>query len=564
MSRLSIVLAVTEDAEYLHASAEAAIAASADLDMEAEFFVVAPASKETAVREQLSAWSHLHVFVRDTDSLAQLYNCGADAATGDAILFLREGVLLQKEVLQALHKALVADEHIGAVGPFTNRTVYEWQYLNAERLAADSVEPSAALKRSWPEPTNSLFLENFALLVRRDVFDGAGRFCTDFPWVGGEDIDLSFRLKCRGYQLLRVPVYLPHADVIFYHIYDMVRSKSRPILLRHWGLDIGLPESLWQEALMAIDWQQDPSLIHATCRSVLLRAPLVSIFLMTYNRPAYFREALESALAQTYPNIEIIIGDFGTDDRTEQLVQAYLADRRIRYVRAPQSPREEHNKIFNPLAQGEFFQWLMDDDILLPDKLTLMVDAFLRHPNVTLVTTQRGVIDAEGRFKGLWKAPMSLYGAYEVLPGANVGRNVLRQCINFLGEPSTVLYRRTSNIPFPEIYEERGYQALGDIVVWLRFLEEGDCVIFTRALGLFRIHADQASSTLTSYILGGMEWCRLLEEYKGSDFLTDEDYHMGMQIIKNTFLHVSFKSISDMVEPHWCQKFEEFFRSLKE
>ena len=274
MKRLSIVLAVTEGAAYLHASAVAAVAASADLDMEAEFFVVAPAAKETTVREQLSAWPHLHIFVRDTDSLAQLYNCGADAATGDAILFLREGILLQQEALHALQKALAADEHIGAVGPFTNRTIYEWQYLNAERLAADGVEPSAALKRSWTEPTNSLFLENFALLVRRDVFDGAGRFCTDFPWVGGEDIDLSFRLKCRGYQLLRVPVYLPHTEVTLYRICDMVRSKARPILLQNWGLDIGLPESLWQKALMAIDWQQDPSLIHATCRSVLLRAPL--------------------------------------------------------------------------------------------------------------------------------------------------------------------------------------------------------------------------------------------------------------------------------------------------
>ena len=108
MKRLSIVLAVTEGAAYLHASAVAAVAASADLDMEAEFFVVAPAAKETTVREQLSAWPHLHIFVRDTDSLAQLYNCGADAATGDAILFLREGILLQQEALHALKKARAA------------------------------------------------------------------------------------------------------------------------------------------------------------------------------------------------------------------------------------------------------------------------------------------------------------------------------------------------------------------------------------------------------------------------------------------------------------------------
>ena len=558
MSRLSVVLAVTEDAEYLHASAEAAIAASADLDMEAEFFVVAPASKETAAREQLSAWPHLHVFVRDTDSLVQLYNCGADAATGDTILFLREGILLQQEALHALHKALAADEHIGAVGPFTNHTVYEWQYLNAERLAADGVEPSAALKRSWPEPTNSLFLENFALLVRRDVFDGVGRFCTDFPWVGGEDIDLSFRLKCRGYQLLRVPVYLPHTEVTLYRLCDMVRSKARPILLRHWGLDIGLPESLWQEALMAIDWQQDPSLIHATCRSVLLRAPLVSIFLMTYNRPAYFREALESALAQTYPNIEIIIGDFGTDDRTEQLVQAYLADRRIRYVRdRTNSPKEEHHLLFEPLAQGDYIQWLMDDDILLPDKLTLMVDAFLRHPNVMLVTSKRGVIDAEGHFMGMWNVPIPLHGSYEVLSGTDIGRTALMECSNFIGEPSIVLYKRMGDIDITTEIVAKGHQFLVDIAIWLHFLAQGDCVIFTHALGLYRHHAAQESMQPNAAIHGIIEWKKLMEEYRDNNVLSEEDYHRGLQKIKE--LSKRYVPLSHMLEPYLRQALEDCY-----
>ena len=558
MKRLSIVLAVTEGAAYLHASVGAAIAVSADLDMEAEFFVVAPASKETATREQLSAWTHLHVFVRDTESLAQLYNCGADGATGDAILFLREGVLLQKEVLQALYKALAADEHIGAVGPFTNRTVYEWQYLNAERLAADGVEPSAALKRSWTEPTDSLFLENFALLVRRDVFDGAGRFCTDFPWVGGEDIDLSFRLKCRGYQLLRVPVYLPHIDTELYRVCDMVRTKSRPLLLQAWGLDIGLPESLWQKALMAIDWQQDPSLIHATCRSVLLRAPLVSIFLMTYNRPAYFREALESALAQTYPNIEIIIGDFGTDDRTEQLVQGYLADRRIRYVRdRTNSPKEEHHLLFEPLAQGDYIQWLMDDDMLLPDKLTLMVDAFLRHPNVTLVTSQRGVIDAEGHFMGMWNVPMSLHGSYEVLSGTDIGKTALMECSNFIGEPSIVLYKCTGDIKIAETIVAKGHQFLVDIAMWLHFLAQGDCVIFTQALGLCRRHGAQESAQRNGPIHAIVEWKKLMEEYRDSNILSKENYHRGLQKIKE--LSKRYVPLSHMLEPYLRQALEDCY-----
>ena len=560
MSRLSIVLAVTEKADYLHDSVVAVVSACMDCDESAELIVVTPTTCAPKATAAITHISDLQVCTVDTNSLAALNNAGRAAASGSRILFLREGILLSASELRELLHALDQNADIGGVGPFSNRTGFEWQYLNAERLAVDGLTPSTEMKHFCPESMNSLFLENFALLVQSDAFDRAGGFCEDFPAVGGEDIDLSFRLKCMGYRLLRVPVYLPHADASVYCVCDMARSYARPILLNKWGLDIGLPESLWQEALMAIDWRQDPALIHATCRSVLLRAPLVSIFLMTYNRPEYFRAALESALAQTYPNIEIIVGDFGTDDRTQQLVQGYLADRRIRYVRGAVSPREEHNKIFNPLA--EFFQWLMDDDILLPDKLTLMVDAFLRHPNVTLVTSQRGVIDADGHYTGLWGIPIPLRGSYELLSGADVGRAVLTKGVNFLGEPSIVLYKRMSAVQFPKTPEERGYDALGDIVAWLSFLEHGDCAIFTRPLGLFRRHANQESKNAANYISAILEWKRLMDEYRGGCFLTEEDYHMGLQMLKEQCLQ--FEPASHRVEPNLRRAFEECYRTVME
>ena len=65
------------------------------------------------------------------------------------------------------------------------------------------------------------------------------------------------------------------------------------------------------------------------------KSPLVSILIPTYNRPHYFKIALESALAQTYPNIEIIIGDDSTNDETEILInEQYLPNyKNITYIR---------------------------------------------------------------------------------------------------------------------------------------------------------------------------------------------------------------------------------------
>ena len=58
--------------------------------------------------------------------------------------------------------------------------------------------------------------------------------------------------------------------------------------------------------------------------------PLVSILIPTYNRPHYFKIALESALAQTYSNIEIIVGDDSTNNETEKLIyRHYLHKHKI-------------------------------------------------------------------------------------------------------------------------------------------------------------------------------------------------------------------------------------------
>lgn len=560
MKSLSIILTVTEEAEYLRSSAEATISAYTSCGEDAELIVVMPTAHIQKAEEALRHITDVEVYAVDTHSLAQLNNHGRAVAAGSRILFMREGVLLDAAGLHSMLDVLDQNEDVAAVGPFTNRTVYEWQYLNAESIEADGALPSVALTDVSPE--SSLFLENFALLVRSDIFDRVGGFCTDFSAFGGEDIDLSFRLKCMGYRLLRVPVYLPHMGAGVYPICDMGRTKARPFLLREWGLDIGLPEVLWQKALMAIDWGQNPALIHATCRSVLLRAPLVSIFIMTYNRPEYFREALESALAQIYPNIEIIVGDFGTDDRTEQLVQAYLGDYRIRYVRAPVSPRTEHNKMFHPLAQGEYIQWLMDDDLLMPDRLTLMVDAFLRHPHVTLVTSQRGVIDAEGTFTGIWNVPMPLYGSYGVFSGADIGKALLTECSNFIGEPSIVLYKNEGDVPIVDMVVAGGHDALADVAMWLRLLTHGDCVIFSRALGFLRRHPNQQGKNPTNFISAVVEWKLLIDKYRNSSFLTEADYRKGVQTVR--WLCAEIKSVLPMEEPQICQKFEECYRSVME
>ena len=124
--------------------------------------------------------------------------------------------------------------------------------------------------------------------------------------------------------------------------------------------------------------------------------PLVSIGISTFNRvESTFPEALDSALAQTYPRLEVVVCDNASEDGT----QAYMAERhdpRIRYHRHPVNIGANAN--FNAcldLATGAYFLLLHDDDLLDPGFVARAVAAIGdRRPGVALAGVR--IIDGEG------------------------------------------------------------------------------------------------------------------------------------------------------------------------
>ena len=315
MSTLSIVLTLTEAGEYLRETAESALAAASAANLAAELIVPVPQGAEAAVQAELRDMPCRILPVAE-EHPAAWNNRGAESASGDLLLFLQEGVLFTAESLGTMERVFFFDERVAAVGPYGNHTIFSWQYHNAETIISNGGDPEEWLQSHEKEAVESAFLEGFALMVRRSVFFQYGGFDAAFIGCSGADLDLSFRLRCAGYTLLRVSTYIPHRAAENCELWDLTRTTMHAPLLERWGLDVGVPEILWRAALDSIDGSLDPALVRATCRSAALRAPLVSIMIPTYNRPNYFRETIESALAQTYPNIEIIVCDNSTDERT--------------------------------------------------------------------------------------------------------------------------------------------------------------------------------------------------------------------------------------------------------
>lgn len=97
-----------------------------------------------------------------------------------------------------------------------------------------------------------------------------------------------------------------------------------------------------------------------------IHSPLVSICIPTYNRVEKLERAVRSALNSTYANIEIIISDNASTDRTQWICEALQAsDGRISYYRQQDNIGATKNFEFaRSLANGKYFMWLSDDDFI--------------------------------------------------------------------------------------------------------------------------------------------------------------------------------------------------------
>lgn len=260
--------------------------------------------------------------------------------------------------------------------------------------------------------------------------------------------------------------------------------------------------------------------------------PLVSIMIPTYNRPLLFEQTLQSTIAQTYENIEILVNDNSTNEDTEFVMQKYLPNSKIRYFRNKEAKCKEDNfSPFEQSARGEYLQWCMDDDILHADKLAMMVPVLRDNPSVALVSSQRGCIDMAGNVideKKINIVPDGLIGmGYN---GKSAGGYMLMDIVNMIGEPTAALFRRKDLAHHYWRADCRGYKTISDVVMWLELLEKGDLYLFREPLSFYRRHSSQEGQQPEIILLSRCEWLKLLIEYheKGV-FIDDEQYQKGKE-----------------------------------
>lgn len=169
------------------------------------------------------------------------------------------------------------------------------------------------------------------------------------------------------------------------------------------------------------------------------REPFISICIPTYNRERFLGEAISSALAQDYPQFEVLVVDDGSTDETATVVHA-CADPRLRYVRQDNGGRPAARNRCIREARGEFILWLDSDDLLLGSVLRDYVRALRQTPDVDVLYGDLESVNEQlqrlriEHYKDWYRRPESLLAVMAFWNGLpNPGTMVRRRCFETFG-----------------------------------------------------------------------------------------------------------------------------------
>lgn len=220
--------------------------------------------------------------------------------------------------------------------------------------------------------------------------------------------------------------------------------------------------------------------------------PLVSVVIPIFNGLPYLIEAVDTVLAQTYSNIELVLVDGGSSDGSREWVEAFEHPRVIKDYLPKGTPAASTWTRASELATGDYVKLLCQDDLLHPNAIELQVADLEAHPSAGLAIAQRDIIDAHGKVLSRARGcaglkPGLVNGVHALEVGAWKGTNIF-------GEPVAVLFRTTNmRAALPWIDEQ---PFLLDMFFYAKILKNSDAVVRLESIGAFRISSSSWSTRL--------------------------------------------------------------------
>jgi glycosyltransferase involved in cell wall biosynthesis len=216
---------------------------------------------------------------------------------------------------------------------------------------------------------------------------------------------------------------------------------------------------------------------------------LVSIIITTYNRHKWLKTAIECALNQTYRPIEVIVVDDGSTPPVEQVYGESFPQ--VRFIfQTNQGPGNARNTALTA-SQGEFIQFLDDDDWLSPEAIEQKIARFRELPQVDAVYSDLFLADQAGNIQGEY------YAAHvRPLPAGDIYQSLVPR--NFIPIHAP-LFRRSPLVRvggFPERIGSEDWECL------VKIAETSAFAFVDQPLGYYRLHDQNATFNFSRQIQG--------------------------------------------------------------
>ncbi|HET6875737.1 MAG TPA: glycosyltransferase family A protein [Acidimicrobiales bacterium] len=228
-------------------------------------------------------------------------------------------------------------------------------------------------------------------------------------------------------------------------------------------------------------------------------SPLVSVLVPTYNAETFVGDCLRSIMAQTYADIELIVVDDRSTDATFEVARETLGGwPGATVLRNDVNLGNLGNaRRLLTMARGPLVKFVCNDDLLAPEAISRLVAALVDHPQAVLATSHRTPIDSSGAPLSLDLIPLPPFPVDALVDGMAAGNDMLCNLRNWIGEPTTVLFRRHLLPPDGDLYKlgDRTVGPNADVAWWLKMLAQGPAVVINEHLSSFRVHPGQVTRT---------------------------------------------------------------------
>lgn len=215
--------------------------------------------------------------------------------------------------------------------------------------------------------------------------------------------------------------------------------------------------------------------------------PLVSIVIPVYNGSNYMKEAIDSALAQTYNNIEIIVVNDGSTDEglTEQIALSY--GDKIKYYCKPNGGVSTALNYGISKMNGEYFSWLSHDDLYKPEKIEVQVKELSKYENRENIISYVGTTFVNDKTEELNKNSRRKYNEHELYSWEFILKDLMIKG-SFNG--CALLIHKTVFEKCGLFNEDLRYSQ--DLLMWLEIFSNKYSLVFnSEKLSLNRIHGKQ-------------------------------------------------------------------------